>query len=166
MTERKPPGMSIEHWVDKQVREATEGGKFDDLPGAGKPIPPGGIGSEDDWWITQKMAREDLTFTAPTFEIRKAADRLPERVAKARTEDEVRALVGELNDRILEAIRKPMSGPPLNLMPRDTDRIVADWHEARARAQARLDAERAERLAEGGAESDRPRRRWLRRRRG
>lgn len=83
MTERKPPGMSIEHWVDKQVREATEGGKFDDLPGAGKPIPPGGIGSEDDWWITQKMAREDLTFTAPTFEIRKAADRLPERVAKA-----------------------------------------------------------------------------------
>jgi hypothetical protein len=44
MTERKPPGMSFESWVDKQIREATERGEFDGLPGAGKPIdlPTGG----------------------------------------------------------------------------------------------------------------------------
>ncbi len=39
MTERKPPGVSFETWIDKQIREAADRGEFDNLPGAGKPIP-------------------------------------------------------------------------------------------------------------------------------
>jgi hypothetical protein len=39
MTERKPPGMRYEDWIERQIREAQERGAFDDLPGAGKPIP-------------------------------------------------------------------------------------------------------------------------------
>jgi len=39
MTERKPPGVSWESWFDEQIRRAREDGAFDNLPGAGKPLP-------------------------------------------------------------------------------------------------------------------------------
>ena len=39
MTERKPPGTSWETWIDAQIRVAMEQGAFDNLPGAGKPLP-------------------------------------------------------------------------------------------------------------------------------
>ena len=32
MTERKPPGVSFESWVDKQIREAEARGEFAELP--------------------------------------------------------------------------------------------------------------------------------------
>jgi hypothetical protein len=39
MTERKPPGMSFETWVEHQISKGLERGDFDDLPGAGRPLP-------------------------------------------------------------------------------------------------------------------------------
>jgi len=39
MTERKPPGVSWESWFEEQIRQAQEGGAFENLPGAGKPLP-------------------------------------------------------------------------------------------------------------------------------
>ena len=39
MTERKPPGMDFSSWIDQQIEEAAKRGAFDDLPGAGKPLP-------------------------------------------------------------------------------------------------------------------------------
>ena len=39
MTERKPPGANWEPWIETQLRAAMEAGTFDNLPGAGKPIP-------------------------------------------------------------------------------------------------------------------------------
>lgn len=39
MTERKPLGVSFESWIDKQIREATERGEFQNLPGAGSLFP-------------------------------------------------------------------------------------------------------------------------------
>ncbi|MGK5171412.1 DnaJ family domain-containing protein [Geodermatophilus sp. CPCC 205761] len=39
MTERKPPGMSFETWVDQQLAQARARGAFDDLDGAGRPLP-------------------------------------------------------------------------------------------------------------------------------
>ena len=38
MTERKPPGVGFGTWVERQIREATERGEFDNLPGTRKPI--------------------------------------------------------------------------------------------------------------------------------
>jgi len=40
-----------ESWVDKQIREAQERGDFDDLPGAGKPLPHLGDPDDADWWV-------------------------------------------------------------------------------------------------------------------
>jgi len=39
MSEQKPPGTSWESWIEQQIREAQEAGAFDQLPGAGKPLP-------------------------------------------------------------------------------------------------------------------------------
>ena len=38
MTERKPPGMSFETWVDRQIAQAQERGEFAQLSGAGRPL--------------------------------------------------------------------------------------------------------------------------------
>lgn len=39
MTERKPAGMTIESWIERQIRVAAERGDLDGLRGAGEPIP-------------------------------------------------------------------------------------------------------------------------------
>ena len=41
MTERKPPEITFASWIDQQINEAAERGAFDNLPGAGKPLPVG-----------------------------------------------------------------------------------------------------------------------------
>jgi DnaJ homologue, subfamily C, member 28, conserved domain len=53
VTERKPAGVRFETWVERQIRDAQERGEFENLPGAGKPL-PGLTGHYDDqWWVKQ-----------------------------------------------------------------------------------------------------------------
>jgi len=42
MTDRRPPGVSFESWIDAQIRVARENGAFDNLPVAGQPLPDAG----------------------------------------------------------------------------------------------------------------------------
>ncbi|MEZ0074209.1 DUF1992 domain-containing protein [Planotetraspora sp. GP83] len=130
MTERKPPGVSFETWIDRQIREAVERGEFDDLPGAGKPLPDQGKPYDDMWWIKQKLRAENLSFPLPaTLALRKEAEEALAMAAGARSEAEVRSIVAEINEKILEGTRKAMSGPPLNLAPFDVEDVVRDWKE-------------------------------------
>jgi hypothetical protein len=129
MTERKPAGMSFESWIDKQIREATERGEFDNLPGAGKPIPGLGKRRDEMWWVRDKMRREQLTFTHPTFALRKAAEVARTEAMAATSEAAVRDIVAEINKQIVEAIKRPSLGPPLNLMPFDVERVLQEWRE-------------------------------------
>src|SRR5215218_2217953 len=66
MTERKPPGVGFETWVERQLREAAERGAFDDLPGAGKPIPDLDKPHDELWWVKQKLRDEGLAWLPPT----------------------------------------------------------------------------------------------------
>ena len=61
MTEQKPPGMSWESWIDQQIREAREAGLFDNLPGAGKPLPNVADGYDPLWWVKQLVQREQIS---------------------------------------------------------------------------------------------------------
>lgn len=75
MTERKPPGVSFESWVDRQIRQAEARGEFTELPGAGKPLPEVTDTPYDElWWIKRKMAREGLSVLPPTLALRKEAE--------------------------------------------------------------------------------------------
>ncbi|WP_199700626.1 DnaJ family domain-containing protein [Jiangella rhizosphaerae] len=137
MAERKPPGMGFETWIDKQVREAQERGEFDDLPLAGKPLPPRRPGDEYTW-IREKLAREGESAEAllPTpLRLRKEIHQLPETLRDVRSEQAVRDVVAELNERIAQWLRAP-SGPNIPVAPVDADTVVAEWRTARAERQA------------------------------
>ena len=129
MTERKPPGVSFETWADKQIREAEERGAFADLPGAGKPLPALSNPYDEMWWIRSKMQREGLSFLPPSLVLRKEAEDALAAAAEARSEDEVRRILDAINVKITAAVRTPPEGPPLNLVPYDVERVVADWRE-------------------------------------
>jgi Domain of unknown function (DUF1992) len=55
-----PDPQLIESPVERQIRQAMERGEFDDLPGAGKPIPGAGQPDEPLWWVKAWVERESL----------------------------------------------------------------------------------------------------------
>jgi Domain of unknown function (DUF1992) len=132
VTERKPPGVGFRTWVERQIREATERGEFDDLPGAGRPIPDLDKPHDELWWIRQKLRREHLTYLPATIALRKEAEDALAAAARAGSEAQVRRIVAEINEKILEGNRKAASGPPLNLAPFDVERVVGSWRERQA----------------------------------
>jgi hypothetical protein len=137
VTERKPPGVGFETWVERQLREAVDRGEFDNLPGAGKPIPDLDKPHDELWWIKQKLRRENLPYLPPTIALRKEAEDALVAASQATSEAQVRRIVADINGKILEGNRKAASGPPLNLMPFDVERVVSHWREQHAGRRAR-----------------------------
>jgi len=126
MTERKPLGMPVETWVERQIRVAQERGDFDNLPGAGKPLPNRRGGALE--WMAQKLRDENLDAPLPpSLAIPKEIEALPATLRKLRTEREVRELVDDLNARIEAVHRNPPQGPPLRQGPLDVDEVLAAW---------------------------------------
>jgi hypothetical protein len=130
MTDRKPKGMPVEHWVERQIRMAQERGEMDNLPGAGKPLPKRSGGALE--WVAQKLREENHDTSAllpPSLALPKEVDDLPRRLAKVRTESEVRDIVADLNKRIVDVHRQPQVGPPLRLGPLEVEDVVRQWRE-------------------------------------
>ena len=132
MTERKPPGVGFGTWVERQIREAAERGEFDNLPGAGKPIADLDKPHDELWWVKQKLRRENLSYLPPTIALRKEAEDALAAAYRARSEDQVRRIVADINGKIVDGNRKATSGPPLNLMAFDIERVVRTWRERQA----------------------------------
>jgi Domain of unknown function (DUF1992) len=118
--------------LDRQLREARERGEFDNLPGTGKPIAGIDQPHDDEWWIKEKLRREDVSFLPPTLAVRRELDLTREKIDRANTEAEVRDLVNAINERIRSLNRIATSGPPSNLYPLDVDRVVATWLSTRS----------------------------------
>jgi len=136
MTERKPPEISFVSWIDQQIHEAAERGAFDNLPGAGKPLPRGETGG--DAWLRNYLAREGVAAEEllPTpLKLRKERERLAETVPGLRTEAEVRDVVRDLNRRIMEWRRIP-TGPSICLSLLGEEAMVSRWRQAQTAAPA------------------------------
>jgi hypothetical protein len=127
VTRRKPRGSDWESWIDRQVREAEERGEFDDLPGAGQPIPDLDKPFDELWWVKRKLRQEGLSYMPPSIALRKEAHDALSAALRAQTEAEVRKIIADINDKIREANRKTISGPALMLVPYDVERVVRDW---------------------------------------
>ncbi|WP_433514538.1 DUF1992 domain-containing protein [Nonomuraea sp. CA-143628] len=126
--------MSFESWIDRQIREATERGEFDNLPGSGKPLPDLDKPYDEMWWIKQKVRSEGLSMPLPpTLALRKDAEEARAEAVGARSETEARRIIEEINARIREAIRTGLQGPPLNLMPYDVERVISEWRDRQGR---------------------------------
>jgi hypothetical protein len=136
MTERKPPGVDVESWVDKQITDAMGRGDFDNLPLAGKPLPGAGREDDENWWLTSYLRREAPDVDAmlpPEMLLRKEIERLPETVRGLGSEDEVRAAVARINDRVRQSWRTT-KGPQLPVRLVNADNVVARWHTDREAA--------------------------------
>ncbi|WP_158892822.1 DUF1992 domain-containing protein [Amycolatopsis anabasis] len=134
MTERKPPGVSFDSWIDMQIRAAEERGEFDDLPGAGKPLPKNDRPGTELDWLAQKLYAEHQDVSSllpPSLALAREVEDLPQRVQRERTEDKVREIVEDLNERIRDAYRTPHPGPPIRTVPVDVEEVVTAWREAR-----------------------------------
>ncbi|MET7637477.1 DUF1992 domain-containing protein [Streptomyces sp. NPDC005438] len=129
MTERKPPGLDFESWVERQIREAGERGAFDDLPGAGKPLPDADQPYDELWWVRRKMAREGLSALPPSLQLRRDAQEAERAALEAPSERRVRELVREINTRVEQARRQPLEGPPLRLELLDEEDVVSRWRD-------------------------------------
>jgi DnaJ-like protein len=130
MTEKKPPNVSWESWIDRKIRESMEAGDFDNLPGSGQPILELARPYDELWWLRKKLREEQLSIDPPTLVLRREyADTLAQ-IAAARSEGEVRRLVAAINERIIYVNSHTTFGPPSDLVPLNVERVVADWRAA------------------------------------
>jgi hypothetical protein len=151
------------HVIENAIQQAIRRGDFDDLPGAGKPL-PGLTGTHDpDWWIRRKIEREKLTgLGPPALTLRTEHTEFAERLDRLGSERAVREHVEDFNRRVREARRQLQGGPPVVTPLRDADAEVAAWTERRTqRLRAAEEQRRAE--AEAYAALSRRERRRLRR---
>jgi len=156
MTERKPPGMSFETWVDSQISRGIARGDFDDLPGAGKPLHL----SDDSMveWVIAKARQENVDvfgMLPPGLALRKEKEDLPRRAAALPSEAAVRALVEDFNDRVRLFWRRPQDRPVVVVGLADTDAVVEEWRRTRPAPEPT-----------SAPLPQPPRRRWWRLRRG
>jgi hypothetical protein len=130
MTERKPPGVPFETWVERQIAQAQASGAFDNLPGAGKPLPRR---SEDDSvyeWVIAKARKENIDLFGmlpPGLALRKEREDLPHRAAALPSEAAVRALGEDFNARVADHWRRPQLRADVVPGMADVDELVADW---------------------------------------
>lgn len=132
MTRRKPPWIRFESWIDRQIRQASERGEFDDLPGSGAPLADLDKPYDEMWWVKRKLRSENLSYLPPSLALRKEARDAVEGATRADTEAEVRERVAAVNEKIRDAIRMGIRGPVISLAPIDAERVVREWRRRRA----------------------------------
>ncbi len=134
MTERKPPGTSWETWIDAQIRVAREQGAFDNLPGAGKPLPNLDQAHDPLWWVKQLMQREQVSDLPPSLELLRKVEKELAAIEKLPDEGTVRRRVAALNVEIAKVNATVVEGPPTRLGTLDAKKIVERWRRTRSAA--------------------------------
>jgi len=131
MTERKPPGTGWETWIDEQIRVAREQGAFDNLPGAGKPLPD--LDQEYDLavWVKQLVHREQLSILPPSLELLRKVEKELAAIEKLHDEATVRHRIAALNVEIAKVNATEIDGPPTRLSTLDVDKVVVRWRRTR-----------------------------------
>jgi hypothetical protein len=132
MTERKPEDQDWGSFVERQIEDAVVKGEFANLPGFGKPFEFGGDDQDENWWIKQKLRQEKISVLPPALAIRLDVQKCLDTIGSLQNEDDVRAAVEELNERIRRAnIASSFSGPPCTTMPLTTSEVIENWRKAR-----------------------------------
>jgi hypothetical protein len=131
--------------VESAIEQAIRRGEFDNLPGAGKPL-PGLDGRHDpDWWIRRKIQTEQLHGLGPAALTLRVEDAgLSDRLDGLAVEADVREALEDFNRRVIEARWQLLGGPPVITPTREVDAEVAAW---RARRRQRQAVEHAQREA-------------------
>jgi Domain of unknown function (DUF1992) len=147
-------------YVETAIQQAIRRGEFDNLPGAGKPLPGLNGRHDPDWWIRRKIESEQLTgLGPPALSLRTEDAALDDRLDGMHREHDVRAAIDDFNLRVKEARRQLLGGPPVVTQLRDPDHEVRAWHERRLERAGRAAEEQERRGTEEAALGWRERRR-------
>ncbi|MBW8807044.1 MAG: DUF1992 domain-containing protein [Catenulisporales bacterium] len=124
--------------VDKQVRDAEQGGAFEDNPLSGKPLPGDGQPYREDWWLAELAAREGVGVHALPLPLalRREAQDLRKGLVEGRRaagEASLRAAIADYEGRADVARRTPQPGPSVVIPRVDADEAVAVWREGGSR---------------------------------
>ena len=91
---------ALRRLADRRIEEAMREGKFDNLPGAGKPIELEPMPAEENarlvWWALRLLKQND--FIPEEVRWHKALDRLREAVNSASDEAQLVPLVAQINE--------------------------------------------------------------------
>ena len=131
MRRRTPGGRDWESHVERQIREAQERGAFDNLPSAGRPLADLDRPHDEAWWIRRKLREERFDQLPPALQLRRDVQQARERIARARTEREVREIITTVNAHIRYVNRTIVHGPPSTVMPLDEAATIAAWRATR-----------------------------------
>jgi hypothetical protein len=129
MTQRKPSDMTWESFAEQSIREAIDDGKFDRLPGFGKPIPSLDEPYDEHRWLRQKLQAEQLESLPPGLALRRTVWQEHEKLLGLATEAEVRNGVEALNAMIAQENLRIIHGPPADVMPLDVEQVVVEWRD-------------------------------------
>jgi hypothetical protein len=130
VTRRKPPGVSFETWVDSQIRRAQEDGAFDNLAGAGRPLPRRHGEQSSYEWALDWARRENVDpigMLPPGLALRREKQDLPRLLARLPSESAVRAVVDDFNARVDAYWRRPADGPQVPVGQVDVEETVTRW---------------------------------------
>ncbi|MXP22198.1 DUF1992 domain-containing protein [Gordonia sp. HNM0687] len=119
------------------IREATERGEFDNVPGMGKPLDLSDA-DDPDWWVKRKIRDENLDSSAllpMPLQLRKEAQGFPDSLGNIADEAAVRQILGDFNRRVREAHLGSRAGLPtlITVHTVDVDDMVLQWRELRRR---------------------------------
>lgn len=93
--------MSIETFVEEQVRRAIEEGEFDDLPGKGRPLDLRAyFETPEDLRMAYSILKSN-DFVPEEVEMLKEIDALKKRLESSRNEEQTSRLKKEITDRTL-----------------------------------------------------------------
>ncbi len=121
--------------AERAIQDAIARGVFDDLPGAGKPLRL--TGSYDpEWWAKDLLQREGIegsSLVPSTIALRREADAFPESLRELATEQAVRAVLDDFNDRVRADWRRPGIGRGAPVVARtvDVEEMVEAWSSLR-----------------------------------
>ncbi|HVX63583.1 MAG TPA: DUF1992 domain-containing protein [Pirellulales bacterium] len=131
MTRQKPPGVSWQSFIERQILDAYAAGDFENLPGFGKPIPELDEPDDELWWVKNLVKRERLSVVPPSLEILREVEKGLERVWTLSYESDVRQATAVLNEKIRKANFAITGGPPSTMGDLNVDEIVEHWHAKR-----------------------------------
>ncbi|MEB7448583.1 DUF1992 domain-containing protein [Arthrobacter koreensis] len=121
--------------ADYLIRDAMLRGEFENLQYAGKPLPNLAEANDPDWWIKGLIQRENISGLGPPALLLRVEDAELDNVLDARSSAvQVRETVEEFNQRIIEARRQLLGGPPVITKLRDVELEVQRWQERRGSA--------------------------------
>jgi len=134
VTTRKPPELSFESWIERQIQEAEREGRFEALPGRGLPQRTEDA-ADPHWWTKQLLRREQVDLLPPALELRRSAEKALAALPALRDERRVRALLERVHAEIRRANATTTSGPPTTQPPLDVEALVAAWRRGREEAE-------------------------------